>query len=219
MGRRTATPSRLPAAARRSQLLDVTKAMVAERGFHAVSIEAVAREAGVSRPIVYGHFDDLQGLLEALVRRESARALEQLAAVLPGDLGAGDPRALLLAGLRGYLEAVRDDPDTWRLVLMSPEGAPALLRDLLGRGRGAVVAHLAEAARPGLGRGGPSPDPEMTARTLSAVADEAARLLLTDPERYPVERLIAHARWVLDQFGPRVATGVDGGAGERQQQH
>jgi AcrR family transcriptional regulator len=201
MSRRTATASRLPAAERREQLLDVTKAMVAARGFHAVSIEAVARDAGVSRPIVYGHFDDLQGLLEALVRRESARALDQLTAVLPRDLTAGDPRALLLAGLRGYLEAVRDDPDTWRLVLMPPEGAPALLRDLLGRGRAAVVAHLAEAARPGLGSGGPSPDPEMTARTLSAVADEAARLLLTDPHRYPVERMLAHAKWVLDQFG------------------
>jgi AcrR family transcriptional regulator len=201
---RSATAARLPAAERREQLLDATKAIVAERGFHAVSIEAVARAAGVSRPIVYGHFDDLSGLLEALVLRESARALEQLQAFLPGDLGAGDPRALLLAGLRGYLEAVRDDPDTWRLVLMPPEGAPALLRDLLARGRSAAVAHLAEAARPGLGSGGPSPDPEMTARTLSAVADEAARLLLTDPERYPVERLLTHARWVLDQLGSPV---------------
>jgi AcrR family transcriptional regulator len=198
-----ASPSatRLPAAERREQLLDVTKAIVAERGFHAVSIEAVARDAGVSRPIVYGHFDDLQGLLEALVLREGARALDQLQEFLPGDLAAGDPRELLLAGLRGYLEAVRDDPDTWRLVLMPPECAPALLRDLLARGRSAVVAHLAEAARPGLGSGGPSPDPEMTARTLSAVADEAARMLLTDPERYPVERLLAHARWVLGQLG------------------
>lgn len=200
MSPRSASPSRLPAARRREQLLDVTKAIVADQGFHAVSIERVAREAGVSRPIVYGHFTDLQGLLEALVLRESARALEQLQAFLPGDFGAGDPRALLLAGLRGYLEAVRDDPDTWRLVLMPPEGAPALLRDRLARGRSAVVAHLAEAARPGLGSGGPSPDPEMTARTLSAVADEAARLLLTDPERYPIERLLAHARWVLGQL-------------------
>ena len=41
-------------------------------GFHAVSIEAVAREAGITRPIVYGHFDDLGGLLEALVEREIA---------------------------------------------------------------------------------------------------------------------------------------------------
>jgi AcrR family transcriptional regulator len=199
MSHRTAT--RLPAGERREQLLDVTKAMVAARGFHAVSIEAVAREAGISRPIVYGHFDDLRGLLEALVLRESARALEQLASVLPRDLATGEPRALLLAALRAYLDAVRADPDTWRLVLMPPEGAPDLLRDLLARGRGAVVAQLAEAVRPGLGPGGPSPDPELTARTLSAIADESARLLLTDPDRYPVERHLAHAGWVLDQLG------------------
>jgi AcrR family transcriptional regulator len=179
----------------------VTKAIVAERGFHAVSIEAVARGAGVSRPIVYGHFDDLRGVLEALVLRESARALEQLARVLPTDLAHGEPRSQLLSALRAYLEAVRSDPDTWRLVLMPPEGAPDLLRDLLARGRAAVVGQLAEAVRPGLGPGGPSPDPELTARTLSAIADESARLLLTEPARYPVERLTAHAGWVLDQLG------------------
>ena len=193
--------TRLPAAERREQLLDVTKAIVAAHGFHAVSIEAVAREAGISRPIVYGHFGDLRGLLEALVLRESERALEQLASVLPAALAQGEPRALLLSALRAYLDAVRADPDTWRLVLMPPEGAPDLLRDLLAHGRGAVVAQLATAVEPGLGPGGPSPDPELTARTLSAIADECARLLLTDPGRYPVERLTAHARWVLDQLG------------------
>ncbi len=197
-----ASPStRLPAAERREQLLDVTKAIVTERGFAAVSIEAVARGAGITRPVIYGHFTDLQGLLEALLRRESARALRQLQAILPTDLTAGDPREQLLAALEGYLAAVAEDPGTWRLLLMPPEGAPALLRDLLAIGRAAVVAHLAGAARPGLGKGGPSPDPELTARTLSAVADEAARLLLTDPERYPVDRLMAHARWVLAQLG------------------
>jgi len=54
---------------RREQLLDATKAIVDRAGFHAVSIEAVAREAGITRPIVYGHFRDLPGLLEALVDR------------------------------------------------------------------------------------------------------------------------------------------------------
>jgi AcrR family transcriptional regulator len=193
------TSARLPASARREQLLDTTKAIVAARGFHAVSIEAVAREAGVSRPIVYGHFEHLSGLLEALIVRESTRALTQLSGVLPSGLE--EPREQLLSALRAYLEAVEADPDTWRLVLMPPEGAPSLLRDLLARGRAAVLAQLAEAVRPGLGSGGPSPDPELTARTLSAIADESARLLLTEPERYPVERLVAHAGWVLEQLG------------------
>ena len=69
---------RMTAAQRREQLLDVTKAIVVADGFHAVSIEAVARKAQITRPIVYGHFEDLGGLLEALVERESRRALEQL---------------------------------------------------------------------------------------------------------------------------------------------
>src|SRR5436190_3189452 len=97
-----ASPPRMSAEERREQLLDVTKAIVAERGFHGVSIEAVAREAGITRPIVYGHFRDLQGLLEALVEREGARALTQLATVLPTDLQAGDARGTLLTALGGY---------------------------------------------------------------------------------------------------------------------
>jgi AcrR family transcriptional regulator len=187
---------------RREQLLDATKRIVAERGFHAVSIEAVAREAGITRPIVYGHFHDLQGLLEALVDREGARALGQLATVLPGDLQAGDARDTLLTALGGYLEAVRADPTTWRLVLMPPEGAPAVLHDQIARGRTAVVEHLAQAVGPGLGPGRESPDPELFARTLSAVSDEFARLLLTDAERYPVERIVALARWLMDELAP-----------------
>ena len=133
---------RMQSGQRREQLLDATKALVAQRGFHGVSIEAVARAAGITRPIVYGHFQDLNGLLEALVDREAARALDQLVTVLPGDLGHGDPRETLLTAFRGYLEAVRSDPETWQLVLMPPEGAPAVLHDHIARGRTAVVDHL-----------------------------------------------------------------------------
>jgi AcrR family transcriptional regulator len=193
----------MTAAERREQVLDATKAIVSRDGFHGVSIEAVAREAGVSRPIVYGHFHDLPGLLDALVDREGQRALGQLAEVLPKDLAAGDPRESLLAGLRAYLAAAQADPVTWRLVLMPPEGAPDSLHERIGRGRAAVLAQLAETVRPGFGPGGESPDPELTARMLSAFSDEAVRLVLTDPERYSPERILAHARWSLSQLGPR----------------
>ncbi len=194
-----ATTTRMTAEERREQVLDATKALAARDGFHAVSIEAVARAAGITRPIVYSHFGDLQGLLEALVERESARALSQLASVLPSDLEHGDPREVLLAALRGYLEVVASDPDTWRLILMPTEGAPEILRERIAGGRAAVVAHLAQNAATGFGSGR-SPDPELTARMLSATSDADARLLLDDPERFPVERLLAHTRWILEQF-------------------
>lgn len=198
----TRVPVRMTAEARREQLLDVTKAIVAERGFHAVSIEGVAREAGISRPIVYGHFHDLAGLLDALVAREGARALGQLAEVLPPALARSDPEARLVAALGGYLEAVQADPVTWRLVLVPSEGAPAVLHESIARGRAAVVTQLAAALRDG--DRVDAPDPELAAHLLSALADEAARLLLADPERYSRERVLALARWFLGRMVPPV---------------
>jgi AcrR family transcriptional regulator len=187
---------RLTADARREQLLDATKSLAAQKGFHAVSIEAVAREAGITRPIVYGHFRDLSKLLEALVEREGVRALAQLAEVLTPALENPNPRERMEEAMRAYIGAVGADPDTWRLVLMPTEGAPASLHRQIDEGRDAIVGQLAAAVRPGLD----PPDPELTARMLSAVADEAARLHLRDPARYPVDRIMAHAAWTLDQL-------------------
>jgi AcrR family transcriptional regulator len=169
---------------RREQLLDATKAIVLEDGFHAVSIEAVARRAGITRPIVYGHFTDLPGLLEALVERESRRALSQLP----------DAYDDLLGALTAYLEAVRTDPDTWRLVLIPHEGAPRLLHERISAGREAVIGRLAQA----LPAGSNLPDPELSAHMLSAYADEAARLTLNG---YSVERILDLTRWALKKLG------------------
>lgn len=197
----TRPTARLSAAQRREQLLDVTKALVGRQGFHDLSIEAIAKAAGITRPVVYAHFEDLDALLEAMLEREALRALEQLTGIMPTELPAGAGRKdALIGALRGYLEAIQADPVTWRLVLMPPEGAPGVLRDQVERGREAVVAALAQVVGPGLAPERPSPDPQLTARLLSALSDEAARLMLSDPERYPIERLLRHAEWLLGQL-------------------
>jgi AcrR family transcriptional regulator len=192
----------MTAPARREQLLDVTMELVVEQGFHGASVQSVARRAGVSRPIVYEHFGDLNGLLEALVARETASALAEISESTLGDLSRGDPSELMLESLRAYLAAVARHPMTWRLVLMAPEGAPELLRRSIARGRADVLASLTDAVRPGSMPGHESPDPEMTARILSAIADEYARLVLVDQNRFPPERLLDHARWLLRNLSP-----------------
>jgi len=191
----------MSAAQRREQLLDVTKQLVGEQGFHDLSIEAIAKRAGITRPVIYAHFEDLDALLEAMLEREARRALSQLAAIMPNDLPDGSGRTdALLGALRGYLEAIQSDPVTWRLVLMPPEGAPRMLREQVERGREGVVAALAQVVGPGLAPDRPSPDPPLTARLLSALSDEAARLLLSDSEQYPLDRLMRHAEWLLHQL-------------------
>ncbi len=187
----------MTAQARRDQLLDVATQLVAEAGFHGVSIGAIARRAGITRAVVYQHFDGLPSLLEEVIQRETSRALAQVSETTLGDLSEGDPVELMLDSLRAYLHAVENHPSTWRLILMPSEGAPPILHKSIARGRAIVLARITDAVRPALARERGLPDAELTARLLSAISDEYARLVLTDPKRFPPERLLPHARWWL----------------------
>src|SRR4051795_10174410 len=185
------TSQRMTGEARREQILDVTKEIVETSGFHAVSIDKVAREAGITRPVVYTHFGDLDGLLQTLVDRGNQETLEALAQIVPTP--GGRPEDVLLESLRRFLETVRDDPVTWRLALLPPESAPALLADRIARDRSNVVKGLAAVVEPWLSG---EADPVLVARTLVAVSEELARVVLEDPER-PIEPLLDHARWAM----------------------
>ena len=82
----TVEPVRLAAADRRDALLDAAAELVAGNDVEAVSMEAVAERAGVSRPLVYKHFGNRSELLAAVYRRESAL----LHAELTADVSAAD---------------------------------------------------------------------------------------------------------------------------------
>jgi AcrR family transcriptional regulator len=105
---RTKKNPRLPRAERRSQLLEVSRGVFAERGFEAATLEEIAERAGVSRPIVYGHFGDKQRLFEAVVDAEIARVQAAVGAALSAP---GEPRELLEGGLRAFFAYVREHPE------------------------------------------------------------------------------------------------------------
>lgn len=190
---------RLPAAERRDQLLDAALAIALERGFHAVTVDGVARAVGVTRPVVYGLFADAGELLQALADRSEARALAQLAVVFPSlPADDADPDELLVQGIEAYLRAIVADPATWRVILLPPEGAPAEMRERVRVHRGTMLGLLRALTDWGLPRrGGPDLDPELFARAVMTLAEGAARLVLTDPERWPVERFVDFTRAAL----------------------
>jgi AcrR family transcriptional regulator len=192
----------MSAPARRDQLLNVAARLVGEHGFHGVTIEAIAGAAGVTRATVYQHFPQLHALLETVIELETSRALTQVSETTLSDLTEGDPRELMLESLRAYLLAVQSQPTTWRLILMPPEGAPAALHAAITDGRATVLEQLTRAVRPALERYTASPNAELTARLLSAISDEYARLLLTDRTRFSPDALIEHADWWLSLAAP-----------------
>jgi AcrR family transcriptional regulator len=64
---------RLPAAERREQLLRSAGTIAQRMGIDALTMERVAAEAGVSKPVVYAHFANADDLAAAVSRREIAR--------------------------------------------------------------------------------------------------------------------------------------------------
>lgn len=197
----TATPRNKPYAPRmlpeqrREQLLDVVLDIINADGVGAVSIDGVARRAGVSRPVVYGVFVDANDMLRGSLDREERRALAQLAGVIPnGDQGdlAGSFRRLADALLRAVAEA----PDRWRAIyLIADSGTPAFHKRV-ERGRAAMIGQLEQALRASTDFGAHA-DVEMLARYLLAALWDSGRLLLTRPDEYPHDRLLQALRQLI----------------------
>ena len=172
---------------RREQLLDAALSVILEQGYSGVSIEAVARAAGVTRPVVYDHFGNLGLLLQSLIEREEHYALDQLEHVVPSDPGAIVSGDVFAAGVRRFLDAVASRPATWRIILLPPEGTPAVVRHHIETNRARTLDRIEQLVRAVIALPADL-DPELAARAIRDLGEEAGRLVLTDPERYPPER-------------------------------
>lgn len=191
---------RLPQGLRREQLLDVALALLAEQGFERVSVEAIARRAGVNRAVVYRSFPNLQLLLLALLRREDRRTRVALASLLPRTTGDCPPGQLLGEVLARFLDAVVQQPQTWRLALLRPESAPLALQKVVTRRRAQLARRLeplVQSAFAGTLTPQPSPDVEVLARMLLSIGEEQGRLALDDSD-FPSQRLLESSWKVLD---------------------
>ncbi len=195
---------RMAPARRREQVLDAALRVILDLGYSGVSIEAIARAAGVTRPVVYDHFANLGQLLGALIEREERYALGQLERVLPQTLDDAVPGMTLPASIRRLLEEVRTRPDTWRLILLPPVGTPQIVRQHVERNRARALERIdamvrAAARRPELP---PTFDIELAARAILDLSEEAGRMVLTDPGRFPPERYERFVAWLTGLIWP-----------------
>ncbi len=110
---------RADAARNRARVLDAAQALFAERGVQAVTMDDVARAAGVGKGTLYRGFGDRSGLAMALLD-DRARAFQSAVLEGPGPLGPGGPPGeRLVAFVLGYL---RFQADHLELVLESEAG-------------------------------------------------------------------------------------------------
>jgi AcrR family transcriptional regulator len=124
---------RLTAAARRAQLIEVGRAVFAESGYEATSVEEIAARAKVSKPILYGHFGGKEGLYAVIVDREVEYILSNIAEAV----SSGTARARLEKAVLAYLSYVEEHPQGFAVLLRdAPKQSselPALMYDLADR--------------------------------------------------------------------------------------
>ncbi len=107
---------RLPAAERRRQLLDEALEVFAARGFHATSMSDVAEAAGVTKPVLYQHFESKRHLYLELLDDVGG----QLQSSIVEATGAAEgPRQQVEAGFAAYFRHVSTHRSAFTLLFGS----------------------------------------------------------------------------------------------------
>jgi AcrR family transcriptional regulator len=107
---------RLSASERRAAILAVAKVLFADKGYHGVSVDEIARRVGVSPAILYRHFDSKEALYEAVLNAMAHRRESYVAAVVQSD---GSFNEVLRRITSVYTDSVANDPDYLRMEMQS----------------------------------------------------------------------------------------------------
>lgn len=108
--------SRLPAAQRREQLLDVAAQLFSSRGYAGATTAQIAKEAGITEPIIYRHFKSKRDLFVALIERTGKQTLNQWEHDLKG---VDDPGARLMKIIGENPMVSEEGREGYRVLLQS----------------------------------------------------------------------------------------------------
>ena len=184
------TAPRLTADARREQILDVAIDAFGRAGYYGASMNDIVEAAGVTKPVLYQHFDSKSDLYGALIDEVGARLLS---AITKATADAVDGREQTAQGFQAYFRWVAQRHDEFMLLFggsaRHAEEFSARIRRITDEAAGAIapliavdiapehrttLAHalvgLAEGASRRLVGMGRAFDPDAIAREVAALA-------------------------------------------------
>ena len=130
----TVTRRRLPVAERRELIIEAAGQLFGERGYDGTRLDDIAAAAGVTKPVLYRHFDSKRDLYLALLERHREDLPTFTAAIPAGGSLEGGLRAVLDAWL-GYVET---HAYAWRMLFRDSGGGvevQAFRREVHARAR------------------------------------------------------------------------------------
>jgi AcrR family transcriptional regulator len=110
---RTVRRQRLTGAQRQRLIFDAAAEVFARRGYDGARLEEIASAAGVSKALIYEHFEGKRELFTQIFRRGTD---ELLGLVLAAASAETDSQRRLEAGLKTFLGFVSDQPAVWQVI-------------------------------------------------------------------------------------------------------
>jgi AcrR family transcriptional regulator len=171
----TAQRTRLPRAEREQQVLAAARALFAQRGYGAVTMDEVADAVGVTKPLLYIYFGNKERLYLACMEPAAEELREAVASAVAR---AERPADALEPGVRAFFSFVDRDRDAWRVLFDEtlPAGGEVARRVAEQRAElEALVARLVVARLPGRGVGRAAVEAEALSVALLGAAEALAR--------------------------------------------
>lgn len=99
----------------RREILDAAAEILEETGDEgALTLRAVARKVGITAPSIYGHFEDREAILDALLTLTFDSLQERLRTAV--EAGREDPVEALRAGCAAYIAFAAEQPQRYRIL-------------------------------------------------------------------------------------------------------
>jgi AcrR family transcriptional regulator len=136
---------RLPVAERRALIVEAAGRLFGERGYDATRLDEIAAAAGVTKPILYRHFDSKRDLYLVLLERHRA----DLSTFIPAMPATGTPAERLRALLDLWLDYVQAHAYSWKMLFRDTGGGPevaARRREVHAEARAVLVEAFASLA-------------------------------------------------------------------------
>jgi AcrR family transcriptional regulator len=201
---------RLPAAERRQQILAIARTVFGVDGYHATSMNAVAEAAGVTKPVLYQHFESKEHLYLELVRDVA----EDLRTVVREALATAEgPRRQVEAGFAAYFRFFAADPAAFRVLFGdTARSEPAFASEVI-----TLERDIADFVAGFFPEDFPPDDRLLLAHGMVGLAESTSRYwrdLLPEAEADVVAAKVAQMAWVGVRGRPQGEPSPDGASAE-----
>lgn len=167
--------ARLPREERRAQLLDAANEVFTTHGYHAAAMDEIAAAAGISKPVLYQHFDSKLELYLALLDQ----ACDSLVDVVSAALGSTDHNAdRVVAGMGAFYDFVSSASGEFRFVFESDLTGDGRVQERLWRVNNDVAASIAAVIAEDTAL--PAEQAKLLAISLVGLAQVGARYWVSD---------------------------------------